>query len=183
MNREIKFRAWDGSDKYIAGDDGKIYSTDYNHTGKTRALKPYKDQDGYNLVVLNINGKRIVKSVHRLIALAFHGEKPTNKHQVNHINRIRTDNRPENLEYLTSRDNTLHGWANGRTVSKEARENAKKRFSGTNNPKAKINEAIVLSIKQLRLKGGSLKSISEKHSISVSQVSAIINNKFWKNGN
>lgn len=127
MSREIKFRAWNGSGKYRAGDDGLIYSTDFNHTGKTKALKGYLDRDGYHMVLMNIGGKRIFRATHRLIALAFIGDRPTSKHQVNHKNGVRTDNRPENLEYITSRENTLHGYrVNGRKISESTREAMRK---------------------------------------------------------
>ncbi len=125
--REIKFRAWDGSGKYVAGSDGLIYSTDFNHTCKTKALKGYKDDDGYPHVLMNIDGKRIYRASHKLVAKAFIGDKPTLKHQVNHKNGIRDDNRPENLEYLTSRENTLHGYhVNGRKPSDRQREHGRK---------------------------------------------------------
>lgn len=39
------------------------------------------------------------KSVHRLVASAFHGD--VRGFEVDHINRIRTDNRPDNLQILT----------------------------------------------------------------------------------
>jgi len=57
MQREIKFRAWDGSGKYVAGSDGLVYSTDFNHTGKMKALKGIFDKDGYHHVLLNIDGR------------------------------------------------------------------------------------------------------------------------------
>lgn len=181
--REIKFRVWDGSGKYLAGDDGEIYSTDFNHTGETKKLKPTIDNDGYAVMVLNMNGTRIVKSRRKLVALAFHGERPNPKHQINHKNGIRHDDRPDNLEYVTASENCIHGYkVNGRKQSDRQMEVATKSFTGSNNPKAKVNEAVVLSIRRLRQKGASLKSIAERHSISVAQVSAISNNKFWKNG-
>lgn len=125
--REIKFRAWDGSGKYVAGSDGLIYSTDFNHTGKTKALKGDYDKDGYHHVLMNLDGQRVYRRVHKLVALAFHGLPPTAKHQVNHKNGVRTDNRPENLEYLTSRENTLHGYrSNGRTMPDHQREAMRK---------------------------------------------------------
>lgn len=117
--REIKFRAWDGSGKYVAGSDGLIYSTDFNHTGKTKALKGGLDKDGYPHVLMNIGGERVWRASHKLVALAFHGEKPTPNHQVNHKNGERADNRPENLEYLTSRENTLDGFRRGRKIARE----------------------------------------------------------------
>lgn len=118
--REIKFRAWDKS-KYVAGSDGLIYSTDFNHTGKTKALKGYLDKHGYHCVLMNIDGRRVFTGSHKLVARAFLGEKPTPKLVVNHKNGIRTDNRPENLEYLTQKENTIHGWKRGRKISDKAR--------------------------------------------------------------
>lgn len=41
----------------------------------------------------------------------------------------------------------------------------------TDKTNAELNEAVVLSIRRLRAKGDSLKSIAERHSLSVSQVS------------
>jgi hypothetical protein len=40
--------------------------------------------------------------VHTLVAMAFIGNKPSNNHTVDHINRIKDDNRKENLRWATS---------------------------------------------------------------------------------
>jgi hypothetical protein len=120
--REIKFRAWDK--KYEVGSDGSVWSLDYNHTGERKQLHTYLDQDGYPYVFLN-SGKRAKKMVHRLVAELFLVQ-PTPKHQVNHINGIRTDNRLENLEWITSRENTIDGWKRGRTVSPIQKEAMRK---------------------------------------------------------
>lgn len=124
--RTLKFRAWVNCGKYLAGSDGLIYSTDFNHTGKIKALKGGLDKDGYPHVLMNIDGKRVWRANHKLVALAFHGEKPTPQHQVNHINGNRADNRPENLNYLTSRENTLDGYRRGRTISDATKEAMRK---------------------------------------------------------
>jgi len=123
--REIKFRAWKGSGKYVAGDDGMIYSTDFNHTGKTKALKGYLNKDGYHEVLMNIDGKRIYGISHRYVALAFLGNKP-DKMVIHHKNGIRNDNRPENLEYTTQQENTIDGWKRGRQPSEKSREQGRK---------------------------------------------------------
>ena len=118
--REIKFRAWD--EKYDVGSDGSVWSKDFNHTGERRILKQYLDEDGYPHVFLNLNGKRSKRVTHRMVAALFLPPKPSSKHQVNHKNGKRDDNRVENLEWLTSRENTLHGWrVNGRKVSEKQR--------------------------------------------------------------
>lgn len=119
MQRTIKFRAWEGS-KYDIGSDGSVWSNDFNNSGKRKALKLYKDRDGYNTVFLTTNGVRRIHAVRKLVALTFFGNRPY-KMQINHKNGVRGDDRVANLEYLTSRENTLHGWARGRKVSERQR--------------------------------------------------------------
>jgi HNH endonuclease/NUMOD4 motif-containing protein len=180
MQREIKFRACEEFPKYEIGDNGTVFSLDYNHSGKRKILKQHLDTYGYPYVFLVVDGKRYKRSVHRLVSIAFIPNLE-NKPQVNHKNGIRNDNRLENLEWVTSQENCIHSYkVNGRKPSITQIEHGKKIFTGENNPKAKVNEAVVLSIRRLRSKGILLKDIAERHNISVSQVSAIASNKFWK---
>lgn len=51
------------------------------------------------------------RNVHQLVAWAFLG-KP-GKMVVNHKNGIKTDNRPENLEYITNSENLKYSWETG----------------------------------------------------------------------
>jgi len=80
---------------YEASTDGEIRSI---KTGKI--LKPYIYKTGYASVLLN--RKRYL--VHRIIAGAFI-ENPENKLYVDHINTDRTDNRVENLRWVTGIEN------------------------------------------------------------------------------
>lgn len=68
------------------------------------------NSDGYYTVVLSNNGKTKSYKVHRLVAEHF-TRKP--RIEVNHKNGIKTDNRAENLEFVTQHENILHAWANG----------------------------------------------------------------------
>ena len=54
------------------------------------------------------NGKVKFFKVHRLVYEAFYGEIP-NGMQVNHINEIKTDNRLENLNLMTPKENCNYG--------------------------------------------------------------------------
>jgi len=66
----------------------------------------------YRRVPLCENGKPRQTSVHILVAKAFIPN-PNNKPYVNHINGIRYDNRVENLEWCTAKENIRHAWDTG----------------------------------------------------------------------
>lgn len=61
----------------------------------------------YLHVVLTKNRVKTNISVHRLVMLAFVGQKPDGK-EINHINGVRQDNRLANLEYVTHIENIRH---------------------------------------------------------------------------
>lgn len=68
---------------------------------------PFLSRDGYLVATLYRNGKRYRTGAHRLVAMAFIPN-PENKPQINHKNGDRTDNRVENLEWVTCSENNLH---------------------------------------------------------------------------
>lgn len=81
------------------------YSNQFGRTrGSDRLLKPANNSKGYLFVQLSKDGKVSRKYVHRLVAEAFIPN-PDNKATVNHINCDRSDNRAENLEWTTYREN------------------------------------------------------------------------------
>lgn len=74
-----------------------------NNNGKV--LKPTTDKDGYRYYVLCVNGTRKTVKAHRLVAMAYI-ENKENKPSIDHINGIKTDNRVENLRWVTNKENT-----------------------------------------------------------------------------
>lgn len=72
-----------------------------------KILSGIKDSAGYIMVVLSKNNKAEKHLVHRLVAKTFIPN-PENKRTVNHKNRIKSDNRIENLEWMTHRENVIH---------------------------------------------------------------------------
>lgn len=69
--------------------------------------KPKYSQHGYESIKLSANGKGTSHYIHRLIYESFMSAIP--KHLViNHINGIKNDNRIENLEAISQRDNVYH---------------------------------------------------------------------------
>lgn len=65
------------------------------------------DRYGYPKITLSINGERRTISIHRLVAELFIPN-PENKPQVNHINGDKTNNRMQNLEWVTGEENMEH---------------------------------------------------------------------------
>lgn len=63
--------------------------------------------NGYMNVRICKNGKSSQFRVHRLVAIAFIPN-AENKPQINHINSDRSDNRIDNLEWVTNRENIIH---------------------------------------------------------------------------
>ena len=79
---------------------------------KIHRLKPKKDRAGYHSVTVLEGGKKHSKFVHRLVAEAFLYNQ-YNKPEVNHINGIKTDNRLQNLEWVTHSENMQHAHDTG----------------------------------------------------------------------
>src|SRR5699024_1513491 len=69
-----------------------------------KILKERINKNGYNRVALYKNGIVKNKLVHRLVLEAFSGKSDK---IVNHINGKKTDNRIQNLEYCTYKENSM----------------------------------------------------------------------------
>lgn len=86
-----------------------------NKRRKERILTEFpKDRDGYcRCSVQKLDGTWTSQPVHRLVAKAFI-DNPYNKEVVNHIDGNRTNNRIENLEWVTTKENVIHSFKFGK---------------------------------------------------------------------
>lgn len=88
---------------YHVTKNGKVFSVNYRHTGKIEESKYFISKNGYRYVILYKDGKKKLAQVARLLALAYIPN-PENKPTVDHINRIRSDDRVENLRWATHKE-------------------------------------------------------------------------------
>lgn len=86
--------------QYLVSDKGEVFSIRTN-----RVIRPAPDKYGYLYYVLCVSGKRCTVKAHRLVALAWI-DNPQNKPAIDHINGIKTDNRVENLRWVSNKENT-----------------------------------------------------------------------------
>lgn len=84
--------------------NGKAHSTRHK---KEHFLTP-RDYHGYYRVGFNtLDGKLVTPLVHQLVMFAFKGIKKYPEWEIDHINGDSHDNRLENLEYVTSSENSI----------------------------------------------------------------------------
>ena len=132
--------------------------------------------EGYPSTALVAFGKRKWVYVHHLVALAFHGQPPSaiGTHQggytVNHKDFDRCNNQPENLEWLTTKENTLHAFEGNRVPIR----------IGNQIKNTKLDEARVKEIKILLAKGESSQAIANKFGVVNGTIHAIEKGRTWK---
>lgn len=98
---------------------GRLKTFNWKGCGRTAIMKPALDGNGYYRTMLkrDSDGKIGTIKIHRLVAITFIPN-PENKPQVNHINAIRSDNRAENLNWMTNSENIKYSFTIGISCNK-----------------------------------------------------------------
>lgn len=157
---------------YFVSNLGNVKSVDHVvsnirlRANKGILKKLSKKPNGY--LTASIGGRLRLKNcyVHRLVAKAFIPN-PENKRTVNHKNGIKTDNRVENLEWMSHKENIVHA------IKSDLMNN-----SGSNHGNSKLSDDDIIEIRRLSRKM-SQKEIANIFKTSQSNVSRIIRNEMW----
>lgn len=154
---------------YEVSDTGRVRRTAPGaKTWPGRERKLHKCGNGYPFVTFKVGKRAQPFLVHRLVACAFIGPPPSPKHEVNHINGDKEDNRAENLEWVTSSENKKHAFKNGLRPTAE------------DHPWSKITPGIVRQIRSIRRHTGlSQERIGDMVGLSQTHVGRILRGDAW----
>jgi len=130
-----------------------------------RPVRAEHNSGQYFQVRAMLNGRRVVALAHRMVWLHFNGQIPEEM-TINHRNGIKKDNRPENLELATHQEQQIH-------ATRVLKVGHACDQHGLNNSMAKLTPDQVLRIRQRRLDGEALKSISADFGVTAQTISKI----------
>ncbi len=169
-------------DRYEVSDNGRVRSKDVTfkmhlgqQTRKGKVLKESKIKGGYKVVELSDGtrrhegGKRHSSTVHRLVAGAFVDgwfEGAT----VDHLDFDPANNHFSNLEWVTQKVNNQRKIAAGRGNN----------LKGSKQPRAKLTEADIPLIFEMREAGMTYEKIGLKFLVSTTKIWQIIKGENWK---
>lgn len=175
MNKEV-WRPVKGFPDYKVSNSGNVSSntrivegrsgSKYIRQGKAMSLT--KNTSGYLVVKLCRNGKPLQAKVHRLVAEAFI-ENPLLLPLINHRNGIKIDNKVDNLEWCTPKDNIIHAYQTGLCAGRP----------GASNSMAKLCIEQVRWIRTLREDGLTPTQIARSMQLPRSTVNNIFYDTRW----
>lgn len=153
--------------RYAVTDDGRVWS----YVSCKWLSSPLNDW-GYPRLNLRTNNHSTQFTVHRLVAMAF-CKKNEGCNEVNHIDGDKTNNRSDNLEWVTSSQNSQHAWDTGlqrNNLGIYAAQKARRRFSSQ----------AVIAIRQMSEAGFTRRVISALYDCSEGSVQKIVSFQSYK---
>lgn len=138
---------------------------------KRRKLAVCTNRDGYRVIYGQTDGIRWGEFQHRLLAECFIPRRD-GCDQVNHINGDKSDNRLENLEWVTPSENASHAIRTGLSKSPKS-------GPGERSPAAKLSQAEVAVIKRRLASGEQYRKIAAEYGVAPGTIGHIKYGKTW----
>lgn len=166
MDKEIwkDIEGYEG--KYQVSNLGRVRSL----IGNKKILSPAHIKGNYLLVNLRYSKGKLI---HRLVAEAF-VPNPKNKPEVNHIDGNKENNRAENLEWVTPKENTKHAHDIGLVCHPTGQEHPRSKF--TNQQIKQIRNEHIANDKKY-----GARALAKKYGVASSTIDRIIKNQRYRN--
>lgn len=161
--------------------ESNIYGFDKQYTitpdGDVFAISKYDKKQiypsittrGYYSVSFRRHGKTVGKLVHRLVAMAFVPGYKVGK-QINHKNGMKLDNRAENLEWVTPKENSHHSRVTGLYDNR-----------GRKHSMSKLTEADVIAIRATANIGiPNYVTIGKAYGVNKTCIRKIVTRETWR---
>ena len=151
----------DGSDVLEVSNLGRIRCLDGLRGGQQRkgtVYSPFLAKNGYLTIAPKFGASRKKLTVHRLVAAAF-APGFFEGASVNHKDGCKTNNRADNLEWITLAENTRHQWRTGLID-----------LRGEKHPSAKLTNADVAAIRTRLIGGERITALANEFGVSAALI-------------
>jgi hypothetical protein len=143
--------------RYEVSADGQVRSVT---KARIRFVFPYL-RNGYPSVTLRSGGKRNIETVHKLVLEAFKGPRPDGFHGA-HLDGDKSNNRVENLAWVSPSENERHKLEHGRDKC------------GEKSPHSKLTNEQADEVRDLVAGGKSRREVARQFNVAESSVRRIV---------
>jgi hypothetical protein len=168
VNNALPGETW----RFIPAFEAKYYVSSFGRVTRRRGdvlypVSPHYLKSGYTVIRLSEPGRMKLFRLHRLVMWAFVGECPAGL-VVNHKDGDKRNNRLDNLEYVTLRQNTAHALRTGLSPTCER------------SYQAKLTKAQVREIRRRKRAGETMRALGKEFGVTHGTIGHITSGKTWR---
>lgn len=167
MNKTDDMRPYPEFPEYLVSPDGHIYSDKWLGRGFRQLKEHPHPMHGYHWVQMTRSQRTFHRKVHKVVALTFLPPKPSEEHQLRHLDGDKSNNAASNLVWGTALENAADRDAHGTTARGE-------RVGGS-----KLSDAEVCEIKQRLASGERTKDIAADYRVTLRSIQYIKSGAKW----
>lgn len=131
-------------------------------------LKPRLNRAGYLRVNLSVEQRHCARTIHTIVAAAFHGEKPSAQHHAAHYDGNKLNNSASNIRWATPQENSDDQRRLGRTLL------------GVPNPATrKLDLDSARRIRAEVANGVPQRQLARRYAVSAQTICNVVHNRFY----